>query len=501
LGEPKLFWGVSAGLVDSMVANYTATKKFRNVDDFTPGEKNTKRPNRASIKYTNLIRQYFKNTVPIVLGGIEASLRRVVHYDFWSNSLRKSILFDAKADVIVYGMGEKTVLEIAKAISSEKLKTKNEKYLEEIRGICYISKTPRDGFIELPSFDECKKDKHKFIDMFHLFYENNDPLTSKGLYQKQDSRYLIQNPPQFYLDEEGIDKVYDLSYERDVHPYYKKDGKVRSLETIKYSVTTHHGCYGECNFCAITVHQGKTIRSRSETSILNEVKHFTKDKNFKGTIYDVGGATANMYGFECSKKLKKGVCHHMRCTDSTICKALKPNHKRQIELLSNIRNLPKVKKVFVNSGIRYDLINEDKAYGQKYLSSIVKYHISGQMKIAPEHTQEKVLKYMGKPNKETLINFKNNFENLNAKSGKKQFLTYYLIAAHPGCSEADMKQMKNFVSKNLKINPQQVQVFTPTPSTYSTLMYYTELDPWTKEKIFVEKDLHKKQRQKDIVVN
>ena len=509
LGEPKLFWGVSSGLVDSMVANYTALKKFRNSDDFTPGMVNNKRPDRATLVYSNLIRRYFKNTVPIVLGGIEASLRRTAHYDFWTNKVRGSILFDAKADILVYGMAEKSIIEVADAL-------KNDNSIENIRGICYISKTPREEYVQLPTLKECqdKNDKNKFIDMFHHFYDNNDPLTSTGLSQEHNGRFLIQNPPQFYMNESEIDNVYNLPYQREVHPFYEEQGKVKAMETIRFSVTTHHGCYGECNFCAISVHQGRTIRSRSEESILKEVKTFTQNPKFKGTISDVGGATANMYGYECNKKLEKGVCEDRRCTgfrmfqpnnrkqewnDYKICPVLKPNHKRNITLLQNIRKMDGVKKVFVNSGIRYDLINEDKHYGKEYLKEIVDHHVSGQMKIAPEHSESKVLKYMGKPNKKVLTDFKQNFTDLNKKNGKKQFLTYYMIAAHPGSTQKDMEDLKEFANADLKLNPEQVQVFTPTPSTYSTLMYYTELDPWTREPIFVEKDPMRKQKQKDVV--
>jgi uncharacterized radical SAM protein YgiQ len=492
LGEPKLYWGVAAGLVDSMVANYTSTKKFRNNDDFTPGGINNRRPDRAIMTYTNLIRRYFKNTVPIVIGGIEASLRRVAHYDFWTNKVRKSILFDSKADILVYGMAEKSIVELTEAI-------KNDEDYREIQGICYISKEPIKEYIELPSFDECKSDKLKFINMFHLFYNNNEPMTSKGLCQKHDTRYLIQNPPSDYMKEDEIDAVYDLKYERDVHPYYKKQGEVKALQTIQFSVTTHHGCYGECNFCAISVHQGRTIRSRSQKSIVNEIEEFKNHKEFKGIINDVGGATANMYGYECGRKLKKGVCADISCTSTTVCPALKPDHSEQLELLGKIRKMPHIKKAFVNSGIRYDLINEDKKFGKQYLKTLVDHHISGQMKVAPEHTEDKILRLMGKPNKQTLLNFKSDFEDMNKKSGKKQFLTYYLIAAHPGSQMEDMQSLKEFTNKNLKLNPEQVQVFIPTPSTYSTLMYYTELDPWSRKPIFVEKDPIRKQKQKDIV--
>lgn len=494
LGEPRLFWGVSAGLVDSMVANYTASKKRRHNDDFTPNGVNNRRPDRASIVYTGLIRKYYKNTVPIVLGGIEASLRRVAHYDFWGNNVRKSLLFDAKADILVYGMAEKTIVKLAKSLED------NSDY-SDIRGLCYMSKEPKDGYIELESFDDVKADKLKFIKAFHTYYLNADPITAKGLMQKQDTRYLIQNPPEFYMSESEIDEVYNLNYERDVHPFYKKQGDIKALETIKFSVTTHHGCYGECNFCAISVHQGRTIRSRSEDSILKEVNEFTKDKNFKGIIYDVGGATANMYGFECEKKLSKGDCaDKKRCLSDSVCKTLKPNHKRQIDLLRKIRGIKGIKKVFVNSGIRYDLITQDKVYGDIYLKEIVEHHVSGQMKIAPEHSEEKILSLMGKPDKNTLLAFKKKFDDLNKQLGKKQFLTYYMIAAHPGCSEEDMKKLKEFANKELRLSPEQVQIFTPTPSTYSTLMYYTGLNPWTLKPIFVETDMGKKQKQKDLVI-
>ncbi|MDD3323825.1 MAG: YgiQ family radical SAM protein [Sulfurospirillaceae bacterium] len=493
LGEPKLFWGVSGGSVDSMVSNYTATKKFRSDDDYTPGGKNTKRPDRASLVYTNLIRQYYKETAPIVLGGIEASLRRVSHYDFWSNKVRKPIIFDAKADYLIYGMAEKSVIEFADAI-------KNGKQPLHVRGLSYISKEPKDEYLQLPSHDEVLRDKNRFIDMFELFYDNNDPITAKGLCQKVDSRYLIQNPPSLYLDAKEMDEVSEISYERDLHPYHQKDGKVKALETIKFSISTHQGCYGECSFCAISVHQGRTIRSRSEESILKEAKLFTTYKDFKGIISDIGGPTANMYGFECSKKLSKGSCEEKSCMFPTMCKALKPTHQRQIELLRKVRKIDGIKKAFVASGVRYDLISDDKAYGYEYLKEIVNHHISGQMKIAPEHIDDEILELMGKPNKQALIDFKVLFDKLNKESGKKQFLTYYLIAAHPGCKEKHMLHLKDFATNILRMSPEQAQVFTPTPSTYSTLMYYTELDPKTRKPLFVEKDVLKKERQKQIVV-
>ena len=493
LGEPKLFWGVSGGSVDSMVSNYTATKRFRSNDDYTPGGKNNKRPDMATLKYCNLIRQHFKDTVPIVLGGIEASLRRVTHYDFWSNKLRKPLIFDAKADYLVYGMAENSVVEMANAFKN------GEKPLH-VRGLSYISKEQNEEYIQLPSHDECLKDKNKFIDMFDDFYKNNDPVSAKGLSQKVDSRYLIQNAPSLNLTTAELDSISDLDYERDLHPYHQPDGKVKALDTIKFSINTHQGCYGECNFCAIGVHQGRTIRSRSEESILKEAKKFTTYKDFKGIISDVGGPTANMYGFECDKKIKKGTCEHKACMTPTMCKTMKIDHSPQIKMLRKIRSIEGIKKAFIASGIRYDLISDDKYNGYNYLKEIVNHHISGQMKVAPEHIDDEVLMYMRKPGKQSLVEFKKLFDKLNKESGKNQFLTYYLIAAHPGCKEQNMHNLKDFATNVLKMNPEQAQVFTPTPSTYSTLMYYTELDPKTRKPLFVEKDVRKKEKQKEIVV-
>ena len=494
LGEPKLYWAVSAGCVDSMVANYTATKKKRRSDDFTPGGENTKRPDRASIAYTNLIKRHFKNSeVPIVLGGIEASLRRITHYDYWSNNLRRPLIFDAKADILSYGMGEKSMLELARAI-------RDKKDWRDIRGLSYISKEVKEGYLELPSYENCVKDKKEFIKAFETFYHNCDSILSKGLYQKCGDRYLIQNPPSENFSSRELDAIYSMDFERDVHPYYKKMGEVRALDTIKTSVTTHRGCYGECNFCAIAIHQGRTVISRTEDSIVDEVKEITKMKKFKGNIADVGGPTANMYQVECKKKLKFGACQDRRCLYPQKCPALKIDHSKQVDLLKRLKGIDKIKKIFIASGIRYDMILDDKKCGQMYMEEIIKDHVSGQMKIAPEHTEDKVLSLMGKQGKAPLKEFKEKFYQINKKLGKKQFLTYYLIAAHPGCNEKDMLDLKRFASAELRVNPEQVQIFTPTPSTYSTLMYYTEMDPFTGKKLFVEKDNGKKQKQKDILI-
>lgn len=494
LGEPRLFWGVSGGSVDSMVANYTASKKFRKSDDYTPGGVNNKRPDRAVLAYTNLIKQYFKNTVPIVLGGIEASLRRVTHYDYWDDKLRKPILFDSKADYLIYGMGENAIKELAFALDKGKSP-------KDIRGVCYIANEPKEDFLNLPSHDECLKDKEKYIDLFDIFYDNNDPINAKGLCQKVDTRYLIQNPPCNYLNEPQMDLIASLPYTRQPHPYYAKDGKIKCLETIGYSITTHHGCWGECNFCAIGVHQGRTIRTRSEKSIINEVTSYTKESNFKGIINDLGGASANMYGYECDKKIGHGTCAHQRCVDhKRLCRQMKVDHSRLINLMRSVRKIRGVKKAFVQSGIRYDIIAKDKIHGETYLRELVTHHISGQMKIAPEHTENRVLELMGKPSKQSLIEFKKMFDKVNGTKENKKYLTYYLIAAHPGCDIKDMKNLKNFTSNELRINPEQAQIFTPTPGTYSAVMYYTELDPKSRKPIFVEKNMAKKEEQKSIVI-
>jgi uncharacterized radical SAM protein YgiQ len=493
LGEPNLFWGITAGSIDSLVANYTALKKFRKSDDFTPGGKNTRRPDRATIVYANLIKRYFKNTTPLVLGGIEASMRRIAHYDYWDNKIRRSILFDAKADILVYGMAEKTILELAK-------KLKNNEDYSDIRGLCYISQTPKSDSIILPSFQDVRKDKRKFIEMFHQFYQNNDPLRAKALCQQQDTRFLVQNPPNAYLTQKELDEIHNLGYQRDVHPYYKRQGSVKALETIRFSINSHRGCYGECNFCSITVHQGKKIRWRSEESIVSEAKTLTKLDEFKGYIHDVGGPTANMYGFDCEKREIAGSCIDRRCLFPQKCPKLNVNHKKQIELLRKLRRIEGVKKVFIASGIRYDLVLEDEKYGDAYLREVIEHHVSGQMKIAPEHTEANVLRTMGKPLKDYLTEFKNKFYRITQNIGKKQFLTYYFIAAHPGSDYNDMKKLKRYIRKELKINPEQVQIFTPLPSTYSALMYYTEMNPFTGERIFVEKNMRKKERQKKVVV-
>lgn len=492
LGEPRLFWGVTAGAVDSMVANYTSLLKKKKSDDATPGGRNTRRPDRAVIRYSNLIRQYFKNTVPIILGGIEASLRRIAHYDYWTDSIRRSVLFDAKADAIVYGMAEKTICELAGRL-------KKHKEWRDLRGLCYISGRPVESFLEIPSYEDCLADKESFEKMFMLFYENNDPLNAKGLVQKHGNRFLVQNPPNEYLSSKELDHVHELDYEYEAHPFYRKQGKIKATETVKFSVNTHRGCFGECNFCAIAVHQGRRIRSRTEASVIREIRRYTEMKSFHGNIYDLGGPTANMYGMDCPVMSEKGACKKKRCLSPEKCEQLRNDHSAITKLYRAARSIPGVRKVFIGSGVRYDLAVADDLHGQKYIRELAEHHVSGQLKIAPEHTSPKVLRAMGKPDDNSLLIFKEQFDKASKNAGKRQYLTYYLIAAHPGCEMNDMHKLRHFLAEKLKMIPEQVQIFTPTPSTISALMYYTGRDPYSGKTIFSEHELRNKRKQKEAI--
>jgi uncharacterized radical SAM protein YgiQ len=492
LGEPRLFWGVTGGCVDSMVANYTAIKKHRKSDDYTPGGVNNRRPDRAVIVYSNLIRRYFKETVPIVLGGIEASLRRIAHYDYWSDRIRKSVLFDAKADYLVYGMGEHAATELA-----EKLQSGADP--RTIRGLCYIAAEPPKDFLKLPGFEEVRRDQDAFVAMFKTFYDNNDPVSGQGLCQQQDTRYLVQNPPVMPLTQEEMDSLHRLEFTLDHHPYYERKGSVRALDTIRFSISSHRGCYGECNFCAISVHEGRTVQWRSEQSIVDEARRLARRPDFKGHILDVGGPTANMYGFECERKSTLGSCRHKRCLYPKVCPRLGIDHSPQLKLLRKLRQVEGVKKVFVASGLRHDMVLYDRKHGHEYVEQLARHHVSGQLKLAPEHVDNRVLKLMGKPGPDPLERFKALFDECSRKAGKKQYLTYYFIAAHPGCTDADMRTLRRFAVSKLHLSPEQVQIFTPLPSTWSAVMYYTGRDPFTGHKLLVEKHPAGKQRQKDAV--
>jgi uncharacterized radical SAM protein YgiQ len=493
LGEPTLFWGVTGGCIDSLVANRTASGKRRREDDYTAGGINNRRPDRAVIAYANLIRRWFKKTKPIILGGIEASLRRIAHYDAWSNQVRRSILIDAKADFLVYGMGEKTVLELAAGLRAGR-------DVSNLRGLCRIAAEKDAEMLELPSYEEAASDPAAFTRMFLAFYQNQDSRTARSLSQRQDSRWLIHNPPMEPLTESEMDDLYGMDFARDVHPLDRRAGKVRALETIRFSLSTHRGCYGECHFCAIAIHEGRTVSSRSEASILREAKTIAALPDFKGHLLDVGGPTANMYGFECRKKLLLGGCPDRRCLVPDVCPSLRPDHSRQISLLGKLRRLQGVKRVTIASGIRCDLVLADRKYGIPYLREVIRHHVSGQMKVAPEHSETKVLQLMGKPGSCDLLAFRDLFYRLTAEAGKEQFLTYYFIAAHPGCTAEDMEALRHFTSRKLGTHPEQVQLFTPTPSTFSTLMYFTERDPFSGRKLFVEKTSAGREGQKKILV-
>ena len=528
LGEPRLFWGVTAGCIDSMVANYTPVKKLRRQDDYTPGGINI-RPNRTTIAYTNLIRQYFKNTRPIVLGGIEASLRRIAHYDYWDDAIRRSILFDSKADILAYGMAEKTIVDLAQAL-------KEGSDWKQIRGICYISSTPpsdcrqrgaghilpgelgvspsfknspKSGglrglnntlstlsiqqYIQLPSFEEASTNKESFMQMTKLFHKKIDDADT-GFVQKHGDRFLIHNPPQPLTSTEELDEISDLDYEYDVHPYYKT-GEVRALETIKQSITTHRGCFGNCNFCSIAIHQGQSVVSRSIQSITDEAMRIAQQPGFNGIIYDVGGPTANMYGANCEKGWR---CADKHCLMPHICPNLKFGHQEQMKLLRNLTNIQEVKRVFISSGIRHDMVIADKENGERYIEQLVKHHVSGQIKLAPEHCDNEVLSLMNKPSIKALMKFKAMFDNTCESLGQRYFLTYYLIAAHPGCTIRHMQRLRDFLTTGLKLIPKQVQIFTPTPSTISTAMYYCETD-MSGNRIFCEKSLKGIQQQKNVL--
>ena len=446
--------------------------------------------------YTNLIRRYFKNTRPVVLGGIEASLRRIAHYDYWDNSLRRPVLFDAKADILVYGMGERQTLELAGAMKAERS-------WKDIRGICFIEGAGGigrfDDYIRLPDFEEVRSDKQKFTDSFRTFYANSSQ-GSKGMIQKTGERFLVHNPPALPLTGDDLDKVYETHFQRDVHPFYKKMGEVRAIETIRFSITTHRGCFGECRFCSISVHQGRTVASRSPESVLREASSFNGHPAFRGTLHLAGAPTANMYLSSCSKKGSGGGhCSSRSCLIPETCPNLNFSHKSQISILEKIRGLKTVRgrffRVFVTSGIRHDMILQDKKYGEAYLRNLIEHHTSGQMKLAPEHSDERVLWLMGKPSWEKLLRFKNIFDRLNDETGKKQFLTYYFIAAHPGCAEGEMRSLDRSVSKSLGITPEQVPDLTHPLDIFVSHVLHRE-DPFTGENLFIETDTNKKGKSK-----
>ena len=486
-GRPRLGVLVSAGNIDSMVNHYTVSKKRRHEDVYSPGNRAGCRPDRATIVYCNLARQAFGN-IPIIIGGVEASLRRFAHYDYWSDKVRRSILLDSKANILTYGMSERQLPEIAELLNMGV----DIGDITTVAGTCFIS-SHADGYKEIPSYEECVADKKAYAVACREQYIEQNPYVGEALAQKHGDKYLIQLPPQKPLETEELDKVYDLPYMRTYHPMYKELGGIKAIEEVKFSLAANRGCYGNCNFCALAFHQGRIVTSRSDESLIREAKLMISDPEFKGYIHDVGGPTANFRELACDKQKTLGACKLKHCLYPSPCKNMKVDHKKYLDLLRKLRKLDGVKKVFVRSGIRFDYLIADK--DDTFFKELLKYHVSGQLKVAPEHISDNVLKYMGKPSNDVYNSFSEKFYRLNEKMGLKQYLVPYLMSSHPGSSLEDAVALAEYLNKN-KINPQQVQDFYPTPGTISTCMYYTELDPFTMEKVYVAKTHKEKAMQR-----
>lgn len=494
LGEPRLGFLVSAGNMDSMVNHYTVAKKHRQKDSYSPGGKMGLRPDRAVIVYSNLIRQTFKKT-PIILGGIEASLRRMAHYDYWENKVKHSILIDSGADLISYGMGEHSIIEIAEALDSGIPVAE----ITYVAGTVYKCKDLSRAYapIVLPSYEAVKEDKMSYAKSFAIQYQNTDPFTAGTMAESYGNKgYVIQNPPALPLTQNEMDDVYDLPYVGSYHPMYEKDGGIPALEEIRFSLTSNRGCFGSCSFCALTFHQGRILQTRSHESILKEAVHMTEEKDFKGYIHDVGGPTADFRQPSCQKQLTRGVCKNRHCLFPEPCKNLTADHKDYVSLLRKLRNLPKVKKVFVRSGVRFDYVLADP--DKTFLNELAKYHVSGQLRVAPEHVSNQVLKYMGKPSHEVYQKFLEEFDKANQKAGLQQFAVPYFMSSHPGCTMKEAVKLAEYV-RELGFTPEQVQDFYPTPSTLSTCMYYTGIHPLTGEKVYVPKNAHEKSIQRALM--
>ena len=493
-GMPRLGFMVSAGNMDSMVNHYTVSKKRRSSDAYTPGGVAGKRPDYATIVYCNLIRKVYKQ-VPIIIGGIEASLRRLAHYDYWSNSLKHSILVDSQANILIYGMGELAVVDVADALESG-MAVEDITYVE---GTAYRAKN-LDAVYDaqmLPSYEEICRDKRVYAESFYTQYCNTDHFTAKCLVEKyNDHLYVVQNPPARPLTQMELDDVYALPYMRAYHPSYEAAGGVPALQEIKFSLTSNRGCFGGCSFCALTFHQGRILQTRSHESILAEAKEMIKDPDFKGYIHDVGGPTGNFRHTSCEKQLKYGVCTNKQCLFPKPCKNLTVDHSDYLKLLRELRALPGVKKVFIRSGIRFDYVMEDK--DDSFIRELCKYHISGQLRVAPEHVADRVLHYMGKPENAVYESFVNRYQRVNKMTGKKQFLVPYLMSSHPGSGLSEAVELAEYL-RDLGYMPEQVQDFYPTPSTLSTCMYYTGLDPRTMEKVYVPVNPHEKAMQRALM--
>lgn len=493
-GRPRLGFLVSAGNMDSMVNHYTVSKKHRQKDSYSPGGEMGLRPDRAVMVYSNLIRQSYKET-PIILGGIEASLRRLSHYDYWDDKVRRSVLMDSGADLISYGMGEHSIIEIAEALNSG-IPVKEITY---IPGTVFKTKDLSCVYepLLLPDFQEVSESKQKYAESFALQYKNTDPFTAQVLAESYGTKgYVVQNPPSRPLTQEEMDDIYDLPYTGTYHPMYEEKGGIPALEEVKFSLTSNRGCFGGCSFCALTFHQGRILQTRSHASLIKEAEKMTKDKDFKGYIHDVGGPTADFRLPSCKKQLAKGVCRDRQCLFPTPCKNLTIDHKDYVELLRKLRTVPGVKKVFVRSGVRFDYVVADK--DKTFLRELVKHHVSGQLRVAPEHVSDEVLKFMGKPSHNVYEEFLKQYEKANAETGKKQYAVPYFMSSHPGCTLKEAVRLAEYV-RDLGFMPEQVQDFYPTPSTLSTCMYYTGIHPLTGEKVYVPKNPHEKAIQRALM--
>ena len=493
-GRPRLGFLVSAGNMDSMVNHYTVSKKHRQKDSYSPGGEMGHRPDRAVMVYSNLIRQSYKDT-PIILGGIEASLRRLSHYDYWDDKVRRSVLMDSGADLISYGMGEHSILEIAEALNSG-IPVKEITY---IPGTVFKTKDLSCVYepLLLPDFDEVAESKKKYAESFALQYKNTDPFTARTLAESYGTKgYVVQNPPSKPLTQEEMDDIYDLPYTGTYHPMYEEKGGIPALEEVKFSLTSNRGCFGGCSFCALTFHQGRILQTRSHDSLIKEAEKMTKDRDFKGYIHDVGGPTADFRLPSCKKQLTKGVCRDRQCLFPTPCKNLTVDHKDYVELLRKLRAVPGVKKVFIRSGVRFDYVVADK--DKTFLHELVKHHVSGQLRVAPEHVSDEVLKFMGKPSHNVYREFLREYEKANAETGKKQYAVPYFMSSHPGCTLKEAVRLAEYV-RDLGFTPEQVQDFYPTPSTLSTCMYYTGIHPLTGETVYVPKNPHEKAIQRALM--
>lgn len=493
-GEPRLGFLVSAGNMDSMVNHYSVSKKRRKTDAYTPGGEMGKRPDYACVVYGNLIRQTYKKT-PIILGGIEASLRRMAHYDYWSDKLKRSVLLDSGADVISYGMGEHSIVELAEALDAG----------IPVEDITYIAGTvvktkSLDSIYDaeiLPSFEDLKADKMNYARSFYTQYLNTDAFNGKRLVEPySDHLYVVQNPPAAPLTQMEMDDVYSLPYQRTYHPSYEAKGGVPAIKEIKFSLISNRGCFGGCSFCALTFHQGRIVQVRSHESLIEEAKEITKDKDFKGYIHDVGGPTANFRHPSCKKQMEHGVCKTRQCLFPSPCKNLDADHRDYVSLLRKLRDIPKVKKVFIRSGIRFDYLLADKK--QEFLRELCEYHVSGQLKVAPEHVAGPVLSLMGKPEHKVYEEFTRQFYKMNERIGKEQYLVPYLMSSHPGSTLKEAVELAEYC-RDLGYMPEQVQDFYPTPSTLSTCMYYTGVDPRTMQKVYVPKSPHEKAMQRALI--